>query len=170
MEVIHDIGQYIQSIDPVAAVCILIGTILIIIEMFTPGFAVPGISGIILLVLGIVMTAGSFFEGLVIFLVIMAILTIVLIIVLRSAAKGALFKSPLIHKHNETSKEGYISTTDMQIFVGKVGKAISPLRPAGTGDFDGVRLDVVTEGDFIDKGMDVIIIKVEGRRIVVVKK
>jgi len=170
MDVITEIGLFMEGMGWIAAVCILLGTILIIIEMFTPGFAVPGISGIILLLLGIVFTADTFFQGLLIFLLIMAILTIVLIIVIRSATKGALFKSPLINKNSETSKEGYISTTDMKVFVGRNGKAISPLRPAGTCDFDGVRLDVVTEGEFIDRDSQVTIIKVEGRRIVVVKK
>ncbi len=169
MDFVNAIIQYLGDVDPIAAVCIIVGTVLIIIEMFTPGFAIPGISGIILLILGIIFTAKSFVEGLIIFLIIMAILSVVLIFVIRSASKGALFKSPLINKNSETKEEGYISTNDMQVFVGKSGKAITTLRPAGTCDFDGVRLDVVTEGDFIDKGSKVSIIKVEGRRIVVVK-
>ncbi|MEX1377142.1 MAG: NfeD family protein [Eubacteriales bacterium] len=169
MEVINEILDFAGNIGWIAAVCLLVGTILIIIEMFTPGFAVPGISGIILLLLGIVFTADSFFQGLLIFLIMLAILTIVLIIVIRSAtkSKGLLYKSPIIHKESETSEKGYISTNDMKVFIGKVGNAVSALRPAGTCDFDGVRLDVVTEGDFIDKGSVVKIIKVEGRRIVV---
>ena len=167
MDIISEIGLFLQGMGWAAAVCIVLGTILIIIEMFAPGFAVPGISGIILLLFGIVLTADSFFQGLLIFLIIMAILTVVLVIVIRSATKGALFKSPLINKNSETKEDGYLSTTDMQVFVGKVGKAMTPLRPAGTCDFDGVRLDVVTEGDFIDNGSKVAIIKVEGRRIVV---
>ena len=172
MGIFNDIIQYFQGLEPgqwIAPILILIGTILIIIEMFTPGFAIPGISGIILLILGIVFTANSVQQALIIFLIIMAILSIVLIFVIRSAtkSKGMLYKSPIIHKANETADEGYISTSDMKVFIGKVGKSISPLRPAGTCDFDGVRLDVVTEGDFIDKGKTVKIIKVEGRRIVV---
>lgn len=167
MEVVKEVVSFFGSIDPIAAVCIVVGVILIIIEMFTPGFAIPGISGIVLLLFGIVFTAQSFVQGLLIFLLILAILTVILVFVIRSASKGALFKSPLIHKTNETTEDGYISTVDMKVFVGKQGKAVSPLRPAGTSDFDGVRLDVVTEGEFIDKGSDVTIIKVEGRRIVV---
>ncbi len=169
MDFLNEVWQYIGGVDPIAAICIILGTVLIIIEMFTPGFAIPGISGLILLLLGIIFTAQSFVEGLIIFLVIMAILTIVLIFVILSASKGALFKSPLINKNSETKEEGYISTNDMQVFVGKSGKAITTLRPAGTCDFDGVRLDVVTEGDFIDKGSAISIVKVEGRRIVVAK-
>ena len=41
------------------------------------------------------------------------------------------------------------------------------LRPAGIGDFDGVRLNVVTEGGFIEQGTRIEIVRVEGGRIVV---
>jgi membrane-bound ClpP family serine protease len=47
------------------------------------------------------------------------------------------------------------------------GVATTVLRPAGTADFEGVKLDVVTEGEFIDKGARLQVIRVEGRRIVV---
>lgn len=170
MDVVQGSIEFIQGMDPVAAICLVVGIILIVIEMFTPGFAIPGISGIILLLFAIILTAQSFSQGLVMFLVLLSILTILLIIVVRSATKGALFKSPLVNKKVESVDEGYIGVKDMKVFVGKSGQAITPLRPAGTCDFDGVRLDVVTEGDFIDKGNEVTIMKVEGRRIVVTNK
>ena len=55
----------------------------------------------------------------------------------------------------------------MQVLVGKRGRTSSVLRPAGIGDFDGVRLNVVTEGDFIESGRPIEIARVEGARIVV---
>lgn len=170
MEVWNEIFEFMITLGWGAGICLVLGIIFIIIEMFTPGFAVPGITGIILLLFGIVLSADSFLQGLIIFLLIMAILSVILILVMRSATKGVLFKSPLILKNSETQDEGYISGTDMNFFVGREGKSLTMLRPAGTCDFDGVRLDVVTEGDFIDKDSEVVIIKVEGRRIVVSRK
>jgi membrane-bound ClpP family serine protease len=41
------------------------------------------------------------------------------------------------------------------------------LRPAGIGQFDGVRLDVVTKGAYIEEEADIKITEVVGRRIVV---
>lgn len=55
----------------------------------------------------------------------------------------------------------------MERFLGKEGTALSVLRPSGVANFDGIKLDVVSQGDFILKGTKVKIIKVEGRRIVV---
>ena len=44
---------------------------------------------------------------------------------------------------------------------------MTPLRPAGTIRVDHERIDVVSDGSYIDKGKHVEIIKVEGSRIVV---
>ncbi|MDW7675619.1 MAG: NfeD family protein [Bacillota bacterium] len=45
---------------------------------------------------------------------------------------------------------------------------ITPLRPAGTVEFpDGDRLDVVTEGSFINSNFQVKVVKVEGTRVLV---
>jgi len=44
------------------------------------------------------------------------------------------------------------------------------LRPSGTADFSGIKLDVVSDGEFIPKDTTVIINKIEGHRIVVKQK
>jgi membrane-bound ClpP family serine protease len=51
--------------------------------------------------------------------------------------------------------------------LGKSGVAITALRPAGTAMFDGKRTDVLTEGEFIEKGQNVTVIAIEGLRVVV---
>jgi len=53
--------------------------------------------------------------------------------------------------------------------MGKVGSALTPLRPAGLADFDGERVDVVAQGDFVEKGQKVQIIEADGTRVVVRK-
>ena len=88
--------------------------------------------------------------------------------VLHSAARGKLSKT-LILKDSLSKESGYIGTEDLEYFVGKEGIALTVLRPAGTAEFDGVRLDVVSEGDYIPKNSRVKIIQVTGRRIVVRK-
>ncbi len=147
-----------------AAICLILGIALVIIEMFTPGLTVPGIAGIILIIAAIILTAGSFLDGMLMLLGVIAILSIALFFVLRSASKGMLSRSPIIKKDTE---EEYLSVDDMKFFIGKEGKALTILRPAGTADFNGVRLDVVTEGSFVKQGVKVKVIRVEGRRIIV---
>ena len=49
------------------------------------------------------------------------------------------------------------------------GVAVTVLRPAGMAEFDGVKLNVVSDGEFIPEGERVRVSRVEGNRIVVVK-
>jgi membrane-bound serine protease (ClpP class) len=53
--------------------------------------------------------------------------------------------------------------------LGKVGKAISDLRPGGFATIDGRRVDVVTQGEMIDDGATVRVVEIEGNRVVVVE-
>ena len=66
-----------------------------------------------------------------------------------------------------TTEEGYVSNTNRIELIGKIGEAITPLRPAGTIVVDNERIDVVSEGSYIDAGKKVEVVKVEGSRIVV---
>jgi membrane-bound ClpP family serine protease len=56
---------------------------------------------------------------------------------------------------------------DYHTLMGEVGRTITPLRPAGTTDFDGQRVDTVSEGIMIERGSTVRVVAVEGRRVVV---
>ena len=96
-------------------------------------------------------------------LVLIALLAVLVSWVLRSASRGDMGRSELFL--NE--KDELHTKQDMQVLVGRTGRATSVLRPAGIGDFDGVRLNVVTEGDFIERDMPIEIVRVESSRIVV---
>jgi len=66
--------SFIFNMDILAIVCFVLGFILVIIEMFIPGFGIAGISGIILLVLGVIQTAESLIQALIILIFILLIL------------------------------------------------------------------------------------------------
>lgn len=158
-----ELAEFIAQNWP-AMICLAAGLALVIFEMFTPGFQLPGILGIVLLLVSVVLTADTLSQALIMILVILAILTVVLVIAIRSATRGRIFRSPLVLKSQAT---GYLSVDDMDYYVNKTGVAASLLRPAGIADIEGIKLDVVTQGEFIPKGTAIRVIKVEGRRIVV---
>jgi len=54
--------------------------------------------------------------------------------------------------------------------LGATGVASTPLRPAGKAALAGKRMDVVTDGDYIEAGTEVVVSSVEGTRIVVQKR
>lgn len=69
---------------------------------------------------------------------------------------------------DDTSREaGYLSAPDRQDLIGAVGRTITDLRPSGTAEFGDERVDVVTEGPFLDAGVPVKIMRAEGYRHVV---
>jgi membrane-bound serine protease (ClpP class) len=51
--------------------------------------------------------------------------------------------------------------------VNQTGQTLTKLRPSGTAVINGKRVDVVSEGAFIDSGQSVKVISVEGLRVVV---
>ena len=58
-------------------------------------------------------------------------------------------------------------SSDAAFGVGDLGIAHSPLRPAGKARFGESYLDVVTDGDFIERGSQLCITEIAGNRIVV---
>jgi membrane-bound ClpP family serine protease len=153
--------QYLPSI-----VLLLVGFFLVVVEMYIPGFGAPGIIGILFLVGGIVLAKPTPFQALIMVLVIVALLCIALSICIHSASKGRLSKSKLVLRDVATQAETP-ETNDLQYFVGHTGVTKTALRPAGIAEFDGVKLNVVSEGDFIPTGKTIEVERVEGNRIVV---
>lgn len=57
--------------------------------------------------------------------------------------------------------------TERPELLEQIGTALTPLRPAGTVVINGKRVDVVTEGQMIERGAPVKVVAVEGLRVVV---
>lgn len=150
-------------------ICFFIGVALLVAEVFMPGFGIAGISGIVLELISIVLVYLKYggLAALGLTIVILAVIGITISVSLRSATKGRLSKSPIILKERETTAEGYIASAEMDVFVGREGETITPLRPTGLAEFDGIRLNVVSEGEYIPKGISVRVQVTDGSRVVV---
>ena len=70
----------------------------------------------------------------------------------------------------EKSHAGYTSRTTLSDLLGAEGVSLTTLRPAGTAEINGKRVDVVTESEYIEHGKPIIVIAVEGMRVVVREK
>ena len=53
------------------------------------------------------------------------------------------------------------------LLLNQTGQALTKLRPSGTAIINGKRVDVVSEGAFVDAGQSVKVVAVEGLRVVV---
>jgi membrane-bound ClpP family serine protease len=156
----------IDGLFILAIILFIAGFVLIAIEMIIPGFSVPGITGIICLLIGIFLVSDSIQEGAIITIIVLTLLGIMLALILGILSKGKL-KSPIILKHEQNKENGYISSSDLKYLQGKQGIALTDLRPTGSGDFDGITLDVISEGNYINKGTKLVIYKVEGSKLIV---
>ena len=156
-------------------VCFVLGIGLLIMEALMPGFGIAGFSGIALEVVALVLTwqQHGTMATLGMLLIVLSVLAIAISTSLHSSlhslTKGKLSKSSIVNSHTESTDAGYRSAEDMQVFLGREGTATTALRPTGLGEFDGVRLNVVSEGDFIENGTKIRVTQIEGSRIVVKK-
>lgn len=159
---------FLPDITMLTVFLLIIGFALVLLEMHIPGFGVPGILGAICLILAVILTAQNFAQALVMTLAILAVLGIMLGVVLTFFAKGKLFK-PLILTDEQKKEHGYISSSDLDYLLGKKGTTITDLRPAGSVDIDGVKFDVISDGEYISAGSNIEIFKVSGVKLLVKK-
>ena len=143
----------------------LIGGVgLLVVEIFMPGIGIPGISGVILIGTAIVLVWINYgpVAGIWMCLGAVVLMAVALTFSLKTASGGAFFR-----KWGLKELEKKAPANDLETFIGRTGSAATPLRPSGIGDFDGVRLNVISEGSFIRKDAAVRIVNIEGNRIVV---
>lgn len=150
-------------------VCFVVGIGLLVLEAFMPGFGLPGISGIVMEIVAIALTWVNHgpVAALGLTIIVLSLIAIAISMSLRSATKGRLSRSKIILKDRESNEAGYRSAEDMQVFLGKEGETTTVCRPTGMAEFDGVKLNVVSDGEFLPAGTRVRIVQVEGSRIVV---
>jgi len=157
-------------------VLFLIGVILLIIEVFvTPGFGFAGISGVILsvgaLMAALVGNVGLDFPPVAqitsaIYTMVVTLFLLGLLLVSLGRylpASGALNRLVLVP--DLSSVGGYTSAESKDWLIGRTGTALTALRPSGTASIDDERIDVVSQGDFIDKGSTVKVVRVSGSRV-----
>lgn len=172
MEFFAQFGLLFSNMQWYVAVCIAVGIVLLLIEVFEPGFGIFGISGIVLLVLSIVLRAvirkpednpiAQVFQMLLLFLIIGALLFILLAVATK---KNWLKKTPLIQSGTAVNEDFSDGTENYSSLIGKEGKAVTDLRPSGKAEIDGKVYDVVADNFFINVGKRIKVNNVEGSKI-----
>lgn len=149
-----------------ALVMMIAGFMLLVIEMYIPGFGLAGISGTALMVGGIALMGPTPLQALILVLISVIALGIAFSLAMRSISKGRLSRSKLV-LNEALNQKSETEAEDLACFVGMVGQTHTALRPAGIAEFDGVKLNVVSDGDFVSNHRHVRVERVEGNRIVV---
>jgi len=146
----------------------LVGLILLAVEAFVvPGFGIPGVLGLAAMISGVFLTYPTA-EQAIISLVFAILGAIVLVLLSVRVLPTRKLWQRLILNTSLGTAEGYLAPKEeLEDLLGKEGVALSILRPAGSAEIDGERVDVVTEGGFIPKGAKIKVVNVESTRVVV---
>jgi membrane-bound serine protease (ClpP class) len=179
-------NQYIVGLaDYTELILILLGLVLLGFEVFViPGFGIAGMSGFICIGLGMILSFQDFVlpdpnlpwqQD-----ILLDNLTKVLGSFVVAFAAGLVFLSYFFPRLGKLVKGPYLDTTLVdshadsheagEVKVGELGTAATFLRPAGKARFGERDIDVVTEGNFIEKGTKVKILDIKGSRVVVTEE
>jgi membrane-bound serine protease (ClpP class) len=161
----------------------IVGLILIGLEIFViPGFGITGITGIILVVVGLTMSLVNNiefkYEGVeawdkllkAFFLVIFSILVSFVMSIIISKKLFTARSLSLALNSIQDKKEGFIGIDAHQKqMIGKEGIAHTVLRPSGIVDIEGELFDAKAEIGFISKGEKVKVLRDEAGQLYVIK-
>jgi membrane-bound serine protease (ClpP class) len=154
----------------------VVGAGLIVVELFViPGFGIAGIAGIVCVVSALLFglvgnvgfsfpSAASMSSATTTLAVTLVLFVLLLFSLGRYLPKSNRFNK-LVLQPELTSSAGYIAAATNDGLLGRLGVAITPLRPAGTIEIDGERIDVVSQSEFISAGTTVKVLNVKGSKV-----
>ncbi|UNC93134.1 NfeD family protein [Candidatus Contubernalis alkaliaceticus] len=144
----------------------LMGILLLLTEAFIAGFGILGLAGIGSLIASILLSAAETGEMVTNLVIALILSSIIIGVSLRYLVKSK-FLSNIILSFKEDKDLGYVGPQQAFQLLDKEGITLTPLRPSGTAEFDGSRIDVVSEGGFIDVNLTVKVVQVDGPRVIV---
>ena len=155
-----------------------LGVLLLAVEVFVfPGFGIIGGLGVVSLLAGLALSLlGPGSTAGVIVSVLTRLLTSLLVAVLAALAllrflPRTPFGRKLVLDTGMAADQGYVSAPEDEVkLLGLSGVAVSPLHPSGLALIEGRRIDVISEGEYIDSGEPIVVFRVDGNRVVVRKR
>lgn len=178
---VYFFGGYVAGLTGLEWVALfIVGIALVVLELFFfPGTLVLGLTGFGLIVASLVMAMVDIYPGaptlptlpqltLPLNDLALAVVGAIVAILLLSRLLPKTSFYPALVSHGATAMQTQTAiATAQQQHLGKTGVALSTLRPGGKAQFGDEILDVVTEGDLIEKGSPVRVIGSSGAEAVV---
>jgi membrane-bound serine protease (ClpP class) len=147
---------------------LLLGVVFLLAEVLLPG-GIVGAFGAGFALAAVAM-AGFWFGwdvAAALFVLCVVIGTIIIMFVLKHLPGSRLGRGLILEQSNSGAAGFVAQNQELVQLVGQTGVARSTLRPAGTATIAGQRIDVVTEGGFVQEGQPVRVVAVNGNRVVV---
>ncbi len=147
---------------------LVIGFLFVFFEFFLPG-GLLGVIGAILMGISIFIcfkTQGTQ-TGWIVLVTALLLSIIIVVIGFKLVPRSPLAKILILDK-GVTKEAGFSAQADKaEELLGKEGVAISDLRPTGIANIDGRRIDVMSDGEYIDAGARIKVVEVASNRIMV---
>ena len=170
-------SSYILELaSAIEIIMFVLGVVLILLEVFViPGFGIAGVSGIILVIASLFLSLIGpnqvlDFEGVSAAIIQLAVALlgaiILLFVMAKFLPKTNIFKKFVLSDAEKTDK-GFSSHSTSKLLIGAQGIALTTLRPSGTAEINGNKVDVVTESEYLEKGSKIKVIGVEGIKVIV---
>ena len=161
----------------------IVGLALIAIEVFvTPGFGIPGFSGIVLVITGLTLALirninfdFSLTDSTEIWLALLRVVIplglsfFVFIAFGRSILQSRMLKGFVLTETQESTTSFHETIAALQNMLHKQGVAITSLRPSGQVEIENERYDAMAESGLLDAGTKVKVIEISGNILVVRK-
>jgi membrane-bound ClpP family serine protease len=148
---------------------IVIGLLLMAAELFLPTGGIVLVLGVGGVIAGIAIAFNqSSAQGIVTLIVVVILVPLLGPVLMHYWPRTAMGKKFLLEGPDDDATVAEMPVNlELEQLRGRYGKALSPLRPSGVADFDGRRVDVLSEGTMIDVGQWVKVIDVKAARVVV---
>lgn len=158
-------------------VLFFVGVVLLLVEVFIlPGFGVAGITGLVLMIgsllaalignVGFQFPAAQELSSAVATMAVTLVLLVILIFSLgRYLPRSERFNRLVLTAGSAQEDAHLLAVNPLEELSGQSGVAITPLRPSGIADFDGMRVDVITAGEFVHAGTPIEVVQVRGQRV-----
>ncbi len=154
-------------IDPIAwaAVLVLIGCALVVLEVFIPSGGLISFLAVVALVGGIAMAfRQNAATGMVFMVVTVIAVPTVVGLAFKYWPQTPMGKAFL----GELADEGeWVPEDPRRDLIGRVGTASSRMLPSGGVQIDGKMIDAISQGMAIEPGQAVVVVEVKGNRVVV---
>jgi len=163
-------GHYLAGAGNwIAMLIFAIGVVLLIAEIFLiPGTGIAFVLSIVCIGAGVVLSFDNITTGIWVFAIALLATIVITYFSFKYIMKTSFWKERIVLNPDYKDEKGYkAGTRDYTEFMGRTGLTLTPLRPVGRAQFDDEKLEVISEGEFIQKDVKVEIIQIEGNRIVV---
>ena len=160
-------SQYTRGLVELYHIAVfLVGVLMIIVEILLPTVGLLAGLGVAAMLYSIVLALGGDIGALAA-LGIALVISIVLFLLIVSRLPSSKLWNKIVLQKSSRTEEGYVSAAERTELVGKTGEVLTELRPSGTARIDGRPVDVISEGAFIQKGKSIVVLSVNGSRVVV---